>query len=85
MRSHLFFLASFKFWLFPVLSLHSRDEVQLLKFNYYVTDDGRIWSERTSKYLKQQKDKDGEHYNISGGFVEMLNNKATVLVEKVLA
>lgn len=35
--------------------------------------------------ILQQKDKDGEHYNISGGFVEMLNNKATVLVEKVLA
>ena len=33
----------------------------------------------------QQKDKDGEQYNISGGFVEMLNNKATVLVEKVIA
>ena len=30
-----------------------------LKFNYYVTDDGRIWSEKTLKYLKQQKDKDG--------------------------
>ncbi len=30
-----------------------------LKFNYYVTDDGRIWSERTQKYLNFQYDKDG--------------------------
>lgn len=35
--------------------------------------------------ILQQKDKNGEHYHISGGFVEMLNNKATVLVEKVIA
>ena len=32
--------------------------------------------------LKILKDKTTfEHYNIDGGFVEMLNNKATVLVE----
>lgn len=30
-----------------------------LKFNYYVTDDGRIWSERTQKYLSPQYDKNG--------------------------
>ena len=30
-----------------------------LKFNYYVTDDGRIWSERTQKYLTPQYDKNG--------------------------
>lgn len=30
-----------------------------LKFNYYVTDDGRIWSERTQKYLSAQYDKNG--------------------------
>lgn len=30
-----------------------------LKFNYYVTDDGRIWSERTQKYLSFQYDKNG--------------------------
>lgn len=30
-----------------------------LKFNYYVTDDGRVWSERTQKFLSQNKDKDG--------------------------
>lgn len=30
-----------------------------LKFNYYVTDDGRIWSERTQKFLSFQYDKDG--------------------------
>lgn len=30
-----------------------------LKFNYYVTDDGRVWSERSQKFLAQSKDKDG--------------------------
>ena len=30
-----------------------------LKFDYYVTDDGRIWSDRTKKYLSFQSDKDG--------------------------
>ena len=30
-----------------------------LKFNYYVTDDGKIWSERTNKYLNIQLDKNG--------------------------
>lgn len=30
-----------------------------LKFNYYVTDDGKIWSEKTQKYLSQHLDKDG--------------------------
>lgn len=30
-----------------------------LKFNYYVTDDGRIWSERTNKFLSFQVDKNG--------------------------
>lgn len=30
-----------------------------LKFNYYITDDGRIWSERTQKYLSAQYDKNG--------------------------
>lgn len=30
-----------------------------LKFNYYVTDDGRVWSERSNKFLSQTKDKDG--------------------------
>ena len=30
-----------------------------LKFNYYVTDDGRIWSECTQKYLSPQYDKNG--------------------------
>lgn len=30
-----------------------------LKFNYYVTDDGRVWSERTQKYLSEQYDKNG--------------------------
>ena len=30
-----------------------------LKFDYYVTDDGRVWSERTQKYLSQQYDKNG--------------------------
>ena len=30
-----------------------------LKFRYYVTDDGRVWSERSNKFLSQTKDKDG--------------------------
>ncbi len=30
-----------------------------------------------------QKNEEGEKYRVSGGFVEVLNNKATVLVEKV--
>lgn len=30
-----------------------------LKFNYYITDDGRVWSERTQKYLSFQYDKNG--------------------------
>ena len=30
-----------------------------LRYNYYVTDDGQVWSQRTNKFLKQHKDKDG--------------------------
>ena len=30
-----------------------------LKFDYYVTDDGRIWSARTQKFLTPQYDKNG--------------------------
>lgn len=30
-----------------------------LRYNYYVTDDGQIWSQKTGKFLKQHKDKDG--------------------------
>ena len=30
-----------------------------LKFNYYVTDDGKIWSERSQKFLTPQLDKNG--------------------------
>lgn len=30
-----------------------------LSFNYYVTDDGRIWSERANKFLSPQLDKNG--------------------------
>ena len=30
-----------------------------LSFNYYITDDGRVWSERTNKFLSPQLDKDG--------------------------
>lgn len=30
-----------------------------LKFNYYVTDDGRVWSERSKKYMATREDKDG--------------------------
>lgn len=35
-----------------------------LKFDYYVTDDGRIWSDRTKKYLSFQYDKD-EYVKVS--------------------
>lgn len=30
-----------------------------LKFNYYVTDDGKVWSERSKKFLNPQLDKNG--------------------------
>lgn len=30
-----------------------------LKFDYYVTDDGRIWSEKSHKYMTMRPDKDG--------------------------
>lgn len=30
-----------------------------LKFNYYATDDGRIWSEKTQKFMSMREDKDG--------------------------
>lgn len=30
-----------------------------LKFDYYVTDDGRVWSDRSNKFLNPQSDKDG--------------------------
>lgn len=30
-----------------------------LRYNYSITDNGQVWSERTHKYLKQHKDKDG--------------------------
>jgi len=30
-----------------------------LKFDYYITDDGRVWSDRTQKYLSYQYDKNG--------------------------
>ena len=30
-----------------------------LKFNYYATDDGRIWSEKTQKFISPQEDKNG--------------------------
>lgn len=30
-----------------------------LKYNYYITDDGKVWSERTNKYLSTHLDKDG--------------------------
>ena len=30
-----------------------------LKFDYYVTDDGRVWSDRTQKFLSFQYDKNG--------------------------
>ena len=28
-------------------------------YDYYVTDDGRVWSELSHKFIAQQKDKDG--------------------------
>lgn len=30
-----------------------------LKYDYYITDDGRVWSEATKKFLSQQLDKYG--------------------------
>lgn len=30
-----------------------------LKFNYYVTDDGKIWSDKSRKYMAMRPDKDG--------------------------
>lgn len=30
-----------------------------LKFDYYITDDGRVWSEKTKKFLSAQYDRDG--------------------------
>ena len=30
-----------------------------LKFNYHATDDGRIWSEKTQKFMSMREDKDG--------------------------
>lgn len=30
-----------------------------LKFNYYITDDGRVYSERTNHYMAKRLDKDG--------------------------
>ena len=30
-----------------------------LKYPYYITDDGQIWSEKTHKFITQVKDKDG--------------------------
>ena len=30
-----------------------------LKFDYYVTDDGRIWSDKTKHFLSEQLDKNG--------------------------
>lgn len=30
-----------------------------LRYNYYITDDGRVWSEETKKFLSQQVDKYG--------------------------
>ena len=30
-----------------------------LKFDYYVTDDGRVWSDRSNKFLNPQAYKDG--------------------------
>lgn len=30
-----------------------------LRYNYYVTDDGQVWSERSKKFLTQHPDKDG--------------------------
>lgn len=30
-----------------------------LKYEYYVTDDGRVWSEQSKKFIRQYLDKDG--------------------------
>ena len=30
-----------------------------LKFDYYVTDDGRVWSDKSKKFLSQSEDKNG--------------------------
>jgi hypothetical protein len=30
-----------------------------LKFNYYVTDDGRVWSEKSHKYMATREDRNG--------------------------
>lgn len=30
-----------------------------LKYNYYVTDDGRVWSKQSGKFMKQYLDKKG--------------------------
>lgn len=30
-----------------------------LKFDYYVTDDGRVWSGKSKKFLAQSEDKNG--------------------------
>lgn len=39
-----------------VLITHCKYE---LTYNYYVTDDGRVWSEKSKRFLSTQKDKDG--------------------------
>lgn len=30
-----------------------------LKFDYYVTDDGRVWSDKSKKFMAQSEDKNG--------------------------
>lgn len=30
-----------------------------LLYDYYVTDDGRVWSEKSKKFMSQSLDKDG--------------------------
>ena len=30
-----------------------------LRYNYYITEDGQVWSEKTNKFLKQHQDRDG--------------------------
>lgn len=30
-----------------------------LLYDYYVTDDGRVWSDKSHKFISQQTDKDG--------------------------
>ena len=30
-----------------------------LLYDYYVTDDGRVWSEQSKKFMKQYPDKNG--------------------------